>query len=88
MTWMDSGVIRHFKLQLWKRLGQVDGGRRQVLEKEEMWELCQEVWDAIPIEDLRPYMLYTEERCKVIRDKKGEWVGWSKDGIARHEQSA
>eukprot|EP01048_Picozoa_sp_COSAG05_P005770 COSAG05_NODE_352_length_10911_cov_31.817139_1_plen_201_part_00 len=61
MTWMDSGVIRHFKLQLRKRLAKVDGGRRQVLEKEEMWELCQEVWDAIPIEDLRPYMLHTEQ---------------------------
>ena len=87
MTWMDSGVIRHFKLQLRKRLAKVDGGRRQVLVKDEMWELCQEVWDAIPIEDLRPYMLHTELRCKIIRDKKGEWVGWSKDGIARHGQS-
>eukprot|EP01048_Picozoa_sp_COSAG05_P007503 COSAG05_NODE_531_length_8898_cov_364.672690_1_plen_54_part_00 len=52
-----------------------------------MWNLCQEVWDAIPIEDLRPYMVHTEERCKIIREKKGEWVGWSKDGIARHGQS-
>ena len=52
-----------------------------------MWELCQEVWDAIPIEDLRPYMLHTEQRCKIIGDKKREWVGWSKDGIARHGQS-
>ena len=57
------------------------------LEKEEMWELCQEVWDAIPIEDLRPYMRDTEERCKIIRQTKGEWVGWSKDGVARHGQS-
>ena len=52
-----------------------------------MWKLCQEVWDAIPIEDLRPYMTQCERRCKIIREKKGEWVGWSKEGTARHGQS-
>ena len=45
------------------------------------------VWDAIPIKDLRPFMRDTEERCKIIREKKGEWVGWSKDGVVRHGQS-
>ena len=76
-----------FKLQLRKRLGKVDGGRRQVLCRDKMWNLCQEVWDAIPIEDLRPYMTQCERRCKIIREKKGEWVGWSKEGTARHGQS-
>ena len=35
-----------------KHLWKVTGGRRQVLEKEEMWKHCNTVWDAIPIEDL------------------------------------
>ena len=87
MTWMDSGVIRHFKLKLRKRLAEVDGGRRQVLDKNEMWELCQEVWNAIPIEDLRGYMTMTEERCKRVKLADGAWVGWSKEGTVRHGQS-
>ena len=87
MTWMDSGVIRHFKLKLRKRLAEVDGGRRQVLDKNEMWELCQEVWNAIPIEDLRGYMTMTEERCKRVKLADGAWVGWSKEGAVRHGQS-
>ena len=84
MTWMDSGVIRHFKLLLRKRLRREHGGRRQVLEKERMWEICQEVWDAIPVEDLRPYLLKTEERCKKIKEVDGAWVGWGKGTNVRH----
>ena len=45
-----------------------------------MWELCQEVWNAIPIEDLRGYMTLTEERCKRVKLADGAWVGWSKEG--------
>ena len=36
-----------------KRLAKEHDGR--VLEKERMFEICCEVWDSIPIEDLRPY---------------------------------
>ena len=84
MTWMDSGVIRHFKLLLRKRLQKENGGRRQVLEKELMWEICQEVWNDIQIEDLRPYMAKTEERCKKIKDADGAWVGWGTGTTVRH----
>ena len=48
-TVMDSGVIRHFKMKLRSRLSKENGGRRQVLNKERMMEICEEVWDAIPI---------------------------------------
>ena len=53
-TVMDSGVIRHLKLKLRKRLSKENGGRRQVLNKDRMMEICEEVWDAIKIEELRP----------------------------------
>ena len=49
-----------------------------------MWEICQEVWDAIPVEDLRPYLLKTEERCKKIKEVDGAWVGWGKGTKVRH----
>ena len=77
-------TIRHFKLLLRKRLQKENGGRRQVLEKELMWEICQEVWNDIPIEDLRPYMTKTEERCKKIKDADGAWVGWGTGTTVRH----
>ena len=80
----DSGVIRHLKSCLRKRLAQVDGGGRQVLCKEEMWTILKEVWDAIPIEDLRPYMTVTEQRWAKIKQTRGSWVGWDKHGVVRH----
>jgi hypothetical protein len=75
---MDSGVIRHLKLKLRKRLRKENGGRRQVLEKEKMYKILCEVWDSIPLDELRPYMLKTAERWKEIKKRKGKWVGWSK----------
>ena len=71
---MDSGDIRHFKLQLRKHLAKVDGGRRQVLCRDEMWKLCEEVWDAIPVEELRTYMTQCEERFK-MHPREEEEVG-------------
>ena len=74
-TVMDSGVIRHFKLKLRKRLSKEDGGRRQVLNKDRMMEICEEVWDAIKIEELRPYFDKLPKTWAEI--KKTEWgVGW------------
>ena len=55
-----------------------NGGRRQVLEKEKMYKILCEVWDSIPLDELRPYMLKTAERWKEIKKRKGKWVGWSK----------
>ena len=49
-----------------------------------VWEICQEVWNDIPIEDLRPYMTKTEERCKKIKDANGAWVGWGTGTTVRH----
>lgn len=73
---MDSGVIRHFKRLLRKHLAKLHGGRRQVLDKEEMYGICCEVWDAIPVEELRPYMAKCEKTWAIIREKEGAWVGW------------
>eukprot|EP01050_Picozoa_sp_SAG11_P008282 SAG11_NODE_722_length_7532_cov_6.943630_1_plen_101_part_00 len=74
----DSGVIRHLETKLRHRLAQEDGGRRQVLSKDRMWEILCEVWDAIPIAELRSYMTRTEERWNKIRLARGAWVGWGK----------
>ena len=52
--------------------------------QERMWEICQEVWDAIPVEVLRPHLLKTEERCKKIKEVDGAWVGWGKGTNVRH----
>jgi hypothetical protein len=81
---MDSGVIRHFKVLLRRRLAREYGGRRQVLEKQLMFDIASpcEVWDSIP-EDLRPYMLKTSERWKSIKEANGEWVGWSSSKTKR-----
>ena len=86
-TWMDSGVIRHFKVLLRQRLAKEYGGRRQVLEKQLMFDIACEVWDAIPLSELRPYMLATKARWAEIKKKEGKWVGWgssSKQTKARH----
>eukprot|EP01043_Picozoa_sp_COSAG02_P008179 COSAG02_NODE_257_length_26838_cov_118.324844_11_plen_542_part_00 len=85
-TVMDSGVIRHFKLLLRKRLAKEDGGRRMVLDKERMFEICCEVWDSIPIEDLRPYFTKVTKTWEEIEKEEGRWVGWGKKG-KRSEQS-
>jgi hypothetical protein len=81
---MDSGVIRHFKVLLRRRLAREYGGRCQVLEKQLMFDIASpcEVWDSIP-EDLRPYMLKTSERWKSIKEANGEWVGWSSSKTKR-----
>ena len=81
---MDSGVIRHFKQLLRKHLAKLHGGRRQVLAKEEMYGICCEVWDAIPVEDLRPYMAKCEKTWAIIREKEGAWVGWEGGAAVRH----
>ena len=86
-TWMDSGVIRHFKVLLRRRLAREYGGRRQVLEKQLMFDIACEVWDSIPVEDLRPYMLKTSERWKSIKEANGEWVGWSGSKTKRAKKS-
>ena len=80
----DSGVIRHLKSKLRLRLAQEDGGRRQVLNKVEMFRILCEVWDAIPIDELRPYMLSTEKRWARIKSSRGSWVGWGRGGVVRH----
>eukprot|EP01051_Picozoa_sp_SAG22_P000552 SAG22_NODE_16_length_32723_cov_26.404825_8_plen_54_part_00 len=49
-----------------------------------MWRLANEVWDAIPIEDLRPYMLKVEKNWAAIKAAKGCWVGWGQGGAVRH----
>ena len=54
------------------------------LDRGVLWEICQEVWDAIPVEVLRPYLLKTEERCKKIKEVDGAWVGWGKGTNVRH----
>jgi hypothetical protein len=66
---MDSGVIRHFKQLLRKHLAKLHSGRRQVLhvDNEEMYGICCEVWDAIPVEDLRQYMMKCEKTKAVGR---------------------
>ena len=74
---MDSGVIRHLKMKLRKRLRKENGGRRQVLEKQRMFDILCEVWDSIPLSELRPYMTKTGERWKEILKREGKWVGWS-----------
>ena len=80
---MDSGCIRHFKCLLRKRLRQENGGRRQVLNKELMFKICEQVWNGIPVEDFRPYMTKTADNWKEIR----KWVGWSGRGKnVRHGQ--
>ena len=86
-TWMDSGVIRHFKCLLRRRLAREYGGRRQVLNKQLMFDIACEVWDSIPLEDLRPFMTKTAERWKKIKEAKGEWVGWSKSSGKRRRLS-
>ena len=43
-----------------------------------MYKILCEVWDSIPLDELRPYMLKTAERWKEIKKRKGKWVGWSK----------
>ena len=81
---MDSGVIRHFKIMLRRHLAKLDGGRRQVLDKEVMYGICCEVWDAIPVEDLRKYMTKCEKTWGIIREKGGAWVGWEGGDAVRH----
>ena len=76
-TWLDSGVIRHKKSRLRKRLTQEEGGRRQVLNKKRMFEIAEEVWESIPLEDLRPYMLKVEKNWAEIAKIDGAWYGWS-----------
>lgn len=83
-TVMDSGVIRHFKLLLRKRLAKEHGGRRMVLEKERMFEICCEVWDSIPLEDLRPYFTRVTKTWEQIEEENGRWVGWGKKGKKSH----
>ena len=83
-TVMDSGVIRHFKLKLRKRLSKEDGGRRQVLNKDRMMEICEEVWDAITIEELRPYFDKLPKTWAEIKKRNGKWVGWSAKSNVRH----
>eukprot|EP01052_Picozoa_sp_SAG31_P060253 SAG31_NODE_19449_length_601_cov_2.374502_1_plen_115_part_00 len=61
-----------------------NGGRRQVLCKKRMWEICNEVWDAIPIEELRPFMLRVEKQWPKIQQANGSWVGWTDGGGVRH----
>ena len=83
-TAMDSGVIRHFKMKLRTRLSKEDGGRWQVLSKHRMMQICEEVWDAIPIEDLRCYFDRLPKAWKEIKKRKGAWVGWSAKSNCRH----
>eukprot|EP01052_Picozoa_sp_SAG31_P018229 SAG31_NODE_1283_length_9011_cov_2.475202_8_plen_352_part_00 len=80
----DSGVIRHLKLKLRARLAKENGGRRQVLSKERMWEIINEVWDSITLEDLRPYMTKVELNWQRIQQEGGSWVGWGNGGATRH----
>ena len=84
---MDSGVNCHFKVLLRRRLAREYGGRRQVLEKQLMFDIACEVWDSIPVEDLRPYMLKTSERWKSIKEANGEWVGWPGSKTKRAKKS-
>ena len=50
-------------------------------------DIASEVWDSIPIEDLRPFMTKTAERWKDIKKAKGEWVGWSKSSKSKRRKS-
>ena len=52
-----------------------------------MFDIASEVWDSIPVEDLRPYMLKTAERWKSIKEADGEWVGWSGSKAKRARKS-
>ena len=47
-------------------------------------EVCCEVWDAIPVEDLRKYMTKCEKTWEIIREKEGAWVGWEGGDAVRH----
>ena len=55
-----------------------------VLEKERMFEICCEVWDSIPIEDLRPYFTKVAKTWEEIEKNDGRWVGWGKKGKRSH----
>ena len=53
---LDSGAIRHFKIKLRKRLAREPGGR-MVMEQEEMWTICKEVWaDIDPKQGVPPLL--------------------------------
>ena len=58
-----------------------------MLNKQLMFDIACEVWDSIPLEDLRPFMTKTAERWKRIKEAKGEWVGWSKSSGKRRRLS-
>ena len=52
-----------------------------------MFDIASEVWDSIPVEDLRPYMIKTAERWKSTKEAQGDWVGWSSNGTKRAKKS-
>ena len=47
-------------------------------------ELATEVWDDIPIEDLRAYMLKCEKTLGAIKAARGSWVSWGKSDDMQH----
>ena len=52
-----------------------------------MFDIASEVWDSVPVEDLRPYMTKTAERWKLVKEADGEWVGWSSSRTKRAKKS-
>ena len=44
----------------------------------------EEVWDAITIEELRPYFDKLPKTWADIQNRKGAWVGWSAKSNCRH----
>ena len=55
-----------------------------VLDKERMWQICQEVWDDIDHSEFRPYFTRAAKMWKQCEKVKGAWVGWGKEGNAAH----
>ena len=80
---LDSGAIRHFKIKLRKRLAREPGGR-MVMEQENIWTICKEVWADIDPKEFRPYFKKCAEMWEKCEKGKGKWIGWGKNGSAAH----
>ena len=45
------------------------------MDKERMWQICQEVWDEIDPSEFRPYFTRAAKMWKQCEKVKGAWVG-------------